>query len=476
MKASVPLFRNMLKSVTVETAATIGAQIGVNLLLPDGSVGTIAQLQKLFGSTQTSGAPLNTTDDLQEGQWNLYFTNRRAQDAVGGILVNSANITLAYVGGTSITADLTDLADSGIGTSFSLITRDAKGRISGTQPVTAIDNVTIGATTPSSGAFTTLSSTADATIHGVTVGLGPGGASTNLVFGVGALASRTTAGSCTAIGTNALAANLTQNANFAIGSSALGALTTGTANVAIGAQAGGFSTSIAQSVLIGSNAGLGATATAIVSAVGIGNGAIQAGGGTQPVAIGLGALQLLTVGQGNTAIGYAAGSKQTGGSGNIYIGFSAGVTATAANANVTGTTNTYIGYNSGPGTTTQLSNSIALGNAAVCTASNQIILGNASVTDARVNGDWSVALTGRGLRVAEGTNCKQGIAVLVAGSVVVANTKVTANSRIQLTGNVDGGTPGWVRVSARTAGTSFTITSSSVLDTSTIAYEIFEPA
>jgi len=82
---------------------------------------------------------------------------------------------------------------------------------------------------------------------------------------------------------------------------------------------------------------------------------------------------------------------------------------------------------------------------------------------------------GSGLQVAEGANAKQGTAVLAAGSSVVANTSVTANSRILLTSNLDGGTPGFVRVSARTAGTSFTITSSSGTDTSTIAYEIFEP-
>jgi hypothetical protein len=80
-----------------------------------------------------------------------------------------------------------------------------------------------------------------------------------------------------------------------------------------------------------------------------------------------------------------------------------------------------------------------------------------------------------GLSVTEGANAKQGIAVLVAGTLVVANTAVTANSRIFLTSQVGGGAPGWVRVSARVAGTSFTILSSSATDTSTIAYEIFEP-
>lgn len=88
--------------------------------------------------------------------------------------------------------------------------------------------------------------------------------------------------------------------------------------------------------------------------------------------------------------------------------------------------------------------------------------------------DLDVVTAGRGLKVAEGANAKQGTAVLVAGAVVVANTSVTATSRIFLTSQVDGGTPGFLRVSTRTAATSFTITSSNAADTSTVAYEIFE--
>lgn len=85
---------------------------------------------------------------------------------------------------------------------------------------------------------------------------------------------------------------------------------------------------------------------------------------------------------------------------------------------------------------------------------------------------------GFGLRVAEGANAKQGTAVLVAGTVTVANTAVTANSRIMLTIQALGtvAAPKAIAVTARVAGTSFTITSSDATDTSTIAYEIFEPA
>jgi hypothetical protein len=79
-----------------------------------------------------------------------------------------------------------------------------------------------------------------------------------------------------------------------------------------------------------------------------------------------------------------------------------------------------------------------------------------------------------GYRTTEPANGKQGTATLVAGTVVVANTSVTATSRIFLTCQTPGGTVGALYVSARTAGTSFTITSTSGSDTSTVAYEIFE--
>lgn len=83
-----------------------------------------------------------------------------------------------------------------------------------------------------------------------------------------------------------------------------------------------------------------------------------------------------------------------------------------------------------------------------------------------------------GLRVSEGANAKQGVATLVAGTVVVANTSITATSRIQLTvqslGTVTA--PSAVCVSARVVGTSFTILASQLTDTSVVAYEIFEPA
>lgn len=88
-------------------------------------------------------------------------------------------------------------------------------------------------------------------------------------------------------------------------------------------------------------------------------------------------------------------------------------------------------------------------------------------------GSVDVSLTGQGLKVAEGSNAKQGVATLAAGTVVVPNTSVTATSRILLTPQ-DNNTAGALRVSARTAGTSFTITSSNGADTGVVAWQIFE--
>lgn len=74
-----------------------------------------------------------------------------------------------------------------------------------------------------------------------------------------------------------------------------------------------------------------------------------------------------------------------------------------------------------------------------------------------------------------GTNPSFGRATLTAGAVTVNTTNVTANSNIFVISQIDGGTPGFLRISARTAATSFTITSSSGTDTSTVAWWIVEP-
>ena len=117
-------------------------------------------------------------------------------------------------------------------------------------------------------------------------------------------------------------------------------------------------------------------------------------------------------------------------------------------------------------------------------ASYLIISGNGvgffdvTSTAANAYGDFKIATAGKGLYVKEGTNATMGVATLVLGTVVVSTTKVTANSRIflmhQNLGTIT--VPVGVAVSARTAGTSFTILSANLSDTSSIAWMIVEPA
>ena len=91
------------------------------------------------------------------------------------------------------------------------------------------------------------------------------------------------------------------------------------------------------------------------------------------------------------------------------------------------------------------------------------------------SGDVTIGTAGNGINIKEGSNATMGVATLVAGTVTVSTTAVPATSRIFLPSQVDGGPPGFVRVSTRTAGVSFVI-SSSVADTSNIAWLIVEPA
>lgn len=92
--------------------------------------------------------------------------------------------------------------------------------------------------------------------------------------------------------------------------------------------------------------------------------------------------------------------------------------------------------------------------------------------------DVSLKTAGKGIQIKEGSNARMGTATLVGGTVTVNNTSVTANTRIFLTvqslGTVT--VPTAIAVTARTAATSFTITSADATDTSVVAYQLIEPS
>lgn len=94
-----------------------------------------------------------------------------------------------------------------------------------------------------------------------------------------------------------------------------------------------------------------------------------------------------------------------------------------------------------------------------------------------LNGNLKIANSGKGLYIVEGSNATMGVANLSGGTVTISTTKVTSSSRIFVT--VNGGTltnVGSTYISARSAGTSFTISSTNILDASSVAWVIVEPA
>lgn len=96
---------------------------------------------------------------------------------------------------------------------------------------------------------------------------------------------------------------------------------------------------------------------------------------------------------------------------------------------------------------------------------------------ASITGDLKLTTAGNGIYIKEGTNATMGICTLVLGTCTVNTTKVTANSRIQITAQSLGtvAVAQAIAVTARTAATSFVITSANATDTSVVAWIIVEP-
>jgi hypothetical protein len=219
---------------------------------------------------------------------------------------------------------------------------------------------------------TTLTTANDASISGLTVGLGASAVATNTAVGLSVLAANTTGANNTAVGRLALGQNTTGTVNTAVGNAALYGNTSGIENSAFGGSAlianttGNYNTALGRQSLQSNTTASNNTAVGYqssyslvtnsfsttvgyqsgkthtdgyVTAVGY-NAALAATSGYSTVcAIGVNALAANTTGTNNTAVGgYNALSSNTTGGSNVAVG------REALAANTTASDNTAVGY------------------------------------------------------------------------------------------------------------------------------------
>jgi hypothetical protein len=247
-----------------------------------------------------------------------------------------------------------------------------------------------------------LTTTADAVVNGVNVGLGGGNISTNTRVGSNALLNNTTGVNNTANGVGALQNNTTGNSNTANGSNALQNNTTGSFNTAIGVQTL-FSNTTGSSNTANGFRALFSTTT-----------------GTNNTANGREALQNNTIGGDNTAIGVNALKSNTTGSNNTANGVNAGrFIADGTTANTITNNSVFIGADTRANANNQ-TNQIVIGHTAIGLGSNTTVIGNSSTTFGRWFGNLLV-----------GTSTNAGFALDVVGTArVQGDTTITGATSI----------------------------------------------
>lgn len=127
MGAKVALWNQLSRHVVIDPNATVGAQVGVNLLDPSGKLVNWNDILNPTDSGQSGS--IDTTDDLDEGAFNFYFTDDRFYAALKADLVESANVSVTFDdSGQTATFDLTDVSPT-VGGTLSKWGFDSKGRL-----------------------------------------------------------------------------------------------------------------------------------------------------------------------------------------------------------------------------------------------------------------------------------------------------------------------------------------------------------
>jgi len=243
------------------------------------------------------------------------------------------------------------------------------------------------------GSFTITSnklvSNTDATINGMTVGMGGGNIYTNTVVGYGALVFNTTGLHNTAIGNSALSQN-SGSYNTAIGSLALrdNASSIGSDNTAVGMQSLLHNYNGSQNTAIGSDAMTSNTTGIENTAIGASS-LVSNTTGSYNIAIGLDSLKSAIVAIHNIGIGCNSLNFATT-SNNIAIGPGAGAfLSDNTTHNTNPTFSIFIGSNAYSLTAAD-HNQIVIGTLAKGNGSNTTTIGNTATTNTYLHGDFNL--------------------------------------------------------------------------------------
>ena len=316
--------------------------------------------------------------------------------------------------------------------------------ISGSSPsITFSDSTTQTTAFTSTPSVTSITTSADASINGLTVGRGAGSVSSNTAVGASALAGNSTGTRITALGYLA------------------GNTVTGTSNVFVGAYSGSLATSGVANTYVGDASGPNNTTSTGSYNTGLGQASLyQLTSGSYNIAVGGQALYFNTTASNNTAVGYQAGYTNQTGAGNTIVGYQAGYqiqgsnntafgnNAGAGGAASSGTYNSSFGMNAGSAITSGSKNTIIggytgnQGGLDIRTASNYIVLSDGdgnpkAVSGAYPNGAGSYAAYTNAWTFGNG-----GTAATNDGVIFLNGTSYGAGYGPAIQGRLNGG-PGW---------------------------------
>ena len=296
-------------------------------------------------------------------------------------------------------------------------------------------NVGINTATPTykldvSGTFR---STSDATINGLTVGLGGGSVSNNTVFGLQAGAGINTGTENVFIAYQAGKVNTSGARNVVIGSQAGKALSSGAENTIVGQFAGANLTAGSRNSYFGHQAGI---TDAGNDNVAIGDYSYNSGGASQNTYVGSASGKLNSTANNNTGVGFNVLAGLTTGGSNVGLGAQAGRYISGGSvANTTATNSIYIGYSTYALADGQ-TNQIVIGYNETGLGSNTTILGNLSTLTTAVRGNLLLGTTtdsGKKLQV-NGTTTTAGFAA--SGEVLTVTATVSEQYYHVFTGAV----------------------------------------